>query len=169
MNAAFGAVSEDGRGTPPFDVTQSGSGPSALVANQPAGNTGGVTSSKFATIATGCEQGLWHEGVDLGAAPPTKLPIDMAISSWPAVDRVLVIACEEPVSSNAAIAAAVEKPMQTTFRNRIRPSERFGVCISGAACNQRFTQIRSGTSMPVFRNRHSRRPTRVKSLCARPR
>ena len=47
MNAALGGVSEGGTGTPLFEVTHSGGGPSALVANQSVGNAGGVTPSKF--------------------------------------------------------------------------------------------------------------------------
>src|SRR5581483_4926750 len=46
-NAALGAESAGGDGRPLFEVTQSGSGPPALVATQPAGSAGGVTPSKF--------------------------------------------------------------------------------------------------------------------------
>ena len=46
MNAALGGVSAGGFGSPELDVTQSGGGPNALVANQPAGNAGGATLSK---------------------------------------------------------------------------------------------------------------------------
>src|SRR6476620_579123 len=51
MNAAFGDVSAGGVGTPLLEVTQSGGGPSASVANQPWGNAGGVTPSKFSLRA----------------------------------------------------------------------------------------------------------------------
>jgi hypothetical protein len=47
MNAALGGVSAGGLGTPSFEVTQTGGGPSAFVANQFAGNPGGMTPSKF--------------------------------------------------------------------------------------------------------------------------
>jgi hypothetical protein len=47
INAALGGVSAGGLGTPLLDVTQSGGGPSAFVANHPVGNAGGVTLSKF--------------------------------------------------------------------------------------------------------------------------
>ena len=47
IDAAFGAVSAGGMGTPKFDVTQSGGGPCAFVAVQSGGSAGGVTPSKF--------------------------------------------------------------------------------------------------------------------------
>jgi hypothetical protein len=47
MKAALGGVSVDGMGTPEFDVTHSGGGPWAFVANQPGGSAGGVMPSKF--------------------------------------------------------------------------------------------------------------------------
>ena len=55
MNAALGGVSTGGVGTPLFDVTQSGGGPSAFVASQSAGNAGGVTVSKFSLHVRGKE------------------------------------------------------------------------------------------------------------------
>ena len=63
MNAALGDVSAGGMGTPEFDVTQKGGCPCAFVANQPRGNAGGVTLSKFSLHITGSEQGGEHEGV----------------------------------------------------------------------------------------------------------
>ena len=68
MNAALGNVSAGGVGTPEFDVIQKGDGPCAFVANQPGGNAGGVTLSKFSLHITGSEQGGEHEGV--GCAVP---------------------------------------------------------------------------------------------------
>ena len=68
MNAALGNVSAGGMGTPEFDVTQKGGGPCAFVANQPGGNAGGVTLSKFSLHITGSKQGGEHEGV--GCAVP---------------------------------------------------------------------------------------------------
>ncbi len=55
MNAALGGVSAGGVGTPPFDVIQSGGGPSAFVASHPAGNAGGITLSKFSLHVRGKE------------------------------------------------------------------------------------------------------------------
>jgi len=55
MNAALGGVSAGGVGTPLFDVTQSGGGPSAFVASHPAGNAGGTTLSKFSLHVRGKE------------------------------------------------------------------------------------------------------------------
>jgi hypothetical protein len=67
MNAALGNVSAGGMGTPEFDVTHKGGCPCAFVANQPGGNAGGVTLSKFSLHMTGSEQ-REHEGV--GCAVP---------------------------------------------------------------------------------------------------
>jgi hypothetical protein len=57
MNAALGGVSAGGTGTPLLEVTHSGGGPSALVANQSVGNAGDVTPSKFSLNVTRPEHG----------------------------------------------------------------------------------------------------------------
>ena len=49
MKAALGGVSVDGMGTPEFDVTHSGGGPWAFVANQPGGSAGGVIAIEVFT------------------------------------------------------------------------------------------------------------------------
>jgi hypothetical protein len=132
MNAAFGAVSAGGAGTPMFDVTQSGGGPNALVANQPAGNIGGVTLSKFSFSTTGWEHPPPHKGVGVGVAPPAEFPTNSDTSSSPEADPARAIACEEPINTNAAAPAAIIKLMQKTFRNRLMVNERFGACIAAA-------------------------------------
>jgi hypothetical protein len=67
-NAALGGVSAGGIGTPEFDVTQSGGGPSAFVASQPGGNAGGTTPSKSSFIVISGQQfGHW-KGVGVGPA-----------------------------------------------------------------------------------------------------
>src|SRR6478609_7482566 len=110
MNAAFGSVSADGAGTPLLDVTQSGSWPSAFVANQPSGNAGGVTVSKFSINTTGWEQGPWHKGVGVAVAPPAESSTRPETSSSPETDLARVIA----------------------FGNRLNMNERFGACIVAA-------------------------------------
>jgi hypothetical protein len=50
MKAEFGGVSAGGLGTPLFEVTHSGDGPSVFVASHPVGNAGGVTLSKFSSV-----------------------------------------------------------------------------------------------------------------------
>lgn len=50
MKAEFGGVSAGGLGTPLFEVTHSGGGPSVFVASHPVGNAGGVTLSKFSVL-----------------------------------------------------------------------------------------------------------------------
>jgi hypothetical protein len=52
MKAALGSESATGVGTPEFDVTHSGAGPTAFIAAQPAGSAGGVTLSKFSLKGT---------------------------------------------------------------------------------------------------------------------
>jgi hypothetical protein len=52
MNAALGGVSAGGPGSPLSEVTQRGGGPRAFVANHSAGNSGGVTLSKFSVDIT---------------------------------------------------------------------------------------------------------------------
>jgi hypothetical protein len=47
MKDALGDVSAGGVGIPLSELTQKGGGPRAFVANQLAGNTGGVRLSKF--------------------------------------------------------------------------------------------------------------------------
>ena len=66
INAALGSVSAGGLGTPEFDVTQNGGGPSAFVASQSGGSAGGVTSSKFSVHSAGRIHGGEHEGVGTG-------------------------------------------------------------------------------------------------------
>ena len=94
MNAAFGDVSAGGTGTPEFDVTQSGGGPSAFVAIQSAGNAGGVTSSKYTLKTTGSRQGGEQEGVGTGVGVDVS-PTVVEISNrpWPiAGDDVMTTA-----------------------------------------------------------------------------
>lgn len=124
MNAAFGAVSAGGAGRPLLDVIQSGGDPNALVANQSDGNAGGMTLSKFSCNTTGTEHGPWHKEVAVGVAPAAELSIQPATSSSPGADPGRVTACEEPISSNAAIPAAINKATQSTFCNRVSVNER---------------------------------------------
>jgi hypothetical protein len=72
MNAALGGVSAGGPGTPLFDVTQSGGGPSAFVASHPAGNAGGVRLSKFSRKLAGTQQKPGHDAVAVGVAPTVE-------------------------------------------------------------------------------------------------
>jgi hypothetical protein len=132
MNEALGGVSAGGFGIPPFDVTQSGGGPNALVANQSGGNAGGVTLSKFSSSTTGRRQGP-HEGDGSGVAPaaPERSTPPQPFSSGEA-DPAWLMAREEPVDPNTAMPAAINKARQSTFRNRVSPNERFRVSIMAA-------------------------------------
>src|SRR5262249_58939805 len=65
-NAAFGAVSAGGDGTPESDPIQSGDGPCAFVASQPSGNAGGSTASKFSLSLNCCWQRGHGNGVGVG-------------------------------------------------------------------------------------------------------
>ena len=127
MNAELGGVSAEGMGTPELDVTQSGGGPKALVANQSDGNSGGVTLSKFSSNTTGKEQGP-HEGLGSGVAPmasdrstpPRPFSSGEANPAW-------LMAREEPIGPNTAMPAAINKARQSTFRNRVSLNEGFRV------------------------------------------
>jgi hypothetical protein len=132
MNAALGGVSAGGFGSPLFDVSQSGGGPNAFVANQSAGNAGGVTLSKFSSNTIGSEQGL-HEGAGNGVAPmaPERSTTPGPFSSEEA-DPAWLMAREEPIDPNAAMPAAINKVTQITFRNRRSVNECLGVSILAA-------------------------------------
>ena len=76
MKAAFGSVSAGGLGIPVLDVTQSGGGPSAFVANHCIGNAGAVRLSKFSIDVTKPAHGagsarVWGES-----------PLPLAQSRW---------------------------------------------------------------------------------------
>jgi len=62
MNAALGAVSAGGTGTPEFDVTHNGGGPCAFIAVQSGGNAGGLTPSKSSGTSTGTQKAGGHGG-----------------------------------------------------------------------------------------------------------
>src|SRR4029077_15260206 len=116
MNAALGSVSAGGIGTPEFDVTHIGGGPSAFVASQPAGNAGGVTLSKFSLNDTGSEQGGEHEGAGAGGSaraaevsPRPQLPDPPPRSA---------MATDELIASNTAMPAAMNMSRQRIDRNR---------------------------------------------------
>ena len=80
-------------GIPLFDVTQSGGGPKALVANQSEGNMGGTTSSKSSSRPAGWEQRPGH-GVGLGVAQAAGLLNQSDALSSPEADPSPAIACE---------------------------------------------------------------------------
>jgi hypothetical protein len=96
MNAALGGVSAGGMGTPLFDVTQSGGGPSALVASHSTGNAGGVTLSKFSFDVCREKHG--------GHLPPLRICADVGPIAMP---------------------AAMSKTNQRTLRNRVGLNVRF--------------------------------------------
>jgi len=170
MSAAFGSVSAGGFGIPLFDVTQSGGIPNALVANQSGGNAGGLTLSKFWSNTTGMRQGP-HEGDDRGVAPRTpERSTPPRPFSLGEPDPAWLMVREEPISPNAAMLAPINKVTQSTFRNRVSVTERFRFSIVPAGVQatvlpKRAVFCQFGPSA----TRHSRLPTRVKSVCARPR
>jgi hypothetical protein len=132
MNAALGGVSAGGVGIPLLDVTQSGGIPNALVANQSAGNAGGVTLSKFSSNTTARRQGP-HEGDGSAVAPtaPEKSTPPPALSSREA-DPAWLMTREEPVDPDAPMPAAISKARQGTFRNRVSLNQRFKISIIAA-------------------------------------
>jgi len=125
MNAALGGVSEGGTGTPLFEVTHSGGGPSALVANQSVGNAGGVTPSKFSLNVTRPEHG--------GHGLPPESFATVGATATPAMStakqtKLLKVVCLELdwtlQSSCASIEAVCLKTLQdvnSEIRNNPRP------------------------------------------------
>jgi len=96
MKAAFGSVSAGGLGRPVLDVTQSGGGPSAFVANHCIGNVGAVTLSKFSIDLMKLAHGGQRPGLE--RIPATVGPIAMAAATSNSNkikfrSRVDVIAC----------------------------------------------------------------------------
>src|SRR6478672_7747808 len=71
INRALGDVSAGGVGTPELDVTHSGGGPSALVASQSGGNSGGVNGSKFSVLVRANQQSGHGNGVGVGPSTET--------------------------------------------------------------------------------------------------
>jgi hypothetical protein len=112
MNAAFGDVSAGGTGTPEFDVTQSGGGPSAFVAIQSAGKTGGATLSKYTLKTTGSRQGGEQEGVGTGVGvgvSPTA--VEISNRPWPMAGDDLM--------TTAATATTATVPIENVMARRI--------------------------------------------------
>ena len=164
ITAALGNVSAAGIGSPELDVTQSGGGPKAFVANQSKGNVGGTTSSKSSPRPTSWEQRPGH-GVGLGVAQAAGLSNQPDALSSPEADPSRAIACEETMSPDTIMPAAINKVTQSTFRNRLSVNERFAVSILAAGYNQRFYQhCGAGCQFRRIARRHSRHATRVKRV-----
>jgi len=89
----LGNVSAGGIGNPELDVTQSGGGPKALVANQSEGNMGGTTSSKSSPTPASWEQRPGH-GVGLGVAQAAGLLNQRDGLSSQEADPSPAVACE---------------------------------------------------------------------------
>jgi hypothetical protein len=85
--AAFGGESAGGGGIPLADVVQSGGSPSALVAVQPAGKSGGVTASKLsAKVVSGVSQAA------VAASSTSVVVVELEPSKPPAATSRLPIA-----------------------------------------------------------------------------
>jgi hypothetical protein len=114
MNAALGGVSAGGAGTPLFEVTHSGGGPSALVANQSVGNAGGVTPSKFSLNVTRPEHG--------GHGLPPESCTAAGATATPAMStakqtRLLKVVCLELDWTLQSISASIEPVCQKTLQS----------------------------------------------------
>jgi hypothetical protein len=133
----LGNVSAGGIGSPELDVTQSGGGPKTLVANQSEGNVGGTTSSKSSPRPASWEQRPRH-GVGLGVAQAAGLSNEPDALSSPEADPSRAIACEETMSPEAIMPAAIKKVTRSIFCNRLSVNERLAVSILAAGYNQRF-------------------------------
>ncbi len=151
MNAALGGESAGGIGTPELEVTHIGGGPSAFVANQPGGNTGGVTLSKFSLNPTGSEQGGEHEGVGAAGGPTAaKVSTPPQLADPPPRSAV---ARDEPIAPAIATPAAMNNSRQTNGRNRDGVNVSFRLIITdrlNVDCSiprRRFTQERAWLSI----------------------
>ena len=114
MNAALGGVSAGGTGTPLFEVTHSGGGPSALVANQSVGNAGGVTPSKFSLNVTRPEHG--------GHRLPPESCAPVVATATPAMStakqtRLLKVVCLELDWTLQSISASIEAVCRKTLQD----------------------------------------------------
>jgi hypothetical protein len=115
MNAALGAVSAGGTGTPELEVTHKGGGPWTFVAIQP-GRAGGVTLSKFSVIVIRHQQG--KHGGGLGVGSPIAIPIPPEPLLRKEADPRWAMASEEPITANTAMQAPM-KSNQKKLRNRV--------------------------------------------------
>ena len=140
MNAALGGVSAGGIGTPELDVTQSGGGPSAFVANHPTGNAGGVTLSKFSLDV--CRD------VHGGHLPPLRI--------WAAVGRM----------GMTPMPTAMSKSSRPIFRNPVGVNVRLGLAIITANLQPK---VYASAGRAVNFISHSLRPTTVNSVYGLPR
>ena len=92
---------------------------------------GGTTSSKSSPRPASWEQRPGH-GVGLGVAQAEgSLNQPDALSS-PEADPSPAVACEETMSPDAIMPAAINKVTQSTFRNRLSVNERLTVSMLAA-------------------------------------
>ena len=119
MNAAFGDVSAGGAGTPEFDVTQSGGGPSAFVAIQSTGNAGGVTSSKYTLKTTGSKQGGEQEGVGTGVgAGVSPTVVEISNRAWPIAGDDLMTTAVTATTAAVLIADVMARRIESLEAKR---------------------------------------------------
>lgn len=124
MKSALGAVSAGGIGNPESDVTQSGGGPWAFVASQPAGSAGGVTPSKFSLCVAGFQQPGQGSGVGVGPTPPTRSIRVRRLSSREPNPALPVIGAQATAAKSPTI-AAINKSKPGEGRNRTPLKLRF--------------------------------------------
>jgi hypothetical protein len=127
IKTALGAVSAGGIGSPELEVTHSGGGPSAFVASQPPGNSGGVTKSKFSVLVRANQQSGHGNGVGVGPSAE-RLAICQSVCSDKA-DPPWSVAREEAIPASTAKPAEMVKSKQETARNRDDEAARFRLMI----------------------------------------
>ena len=71
-------------------------------------------------------------GVGLGVGQAAGLLTQPDALSSPEADPARAVACEETISSDAIMPAAINKVTQSTFRNRLSVNERLAVSILAA-------------------------------------
>src|SRR6188472_3099311 len=131
IKRALGGESAGGIGSPELEVTHSGGGPSAFVASQPPGNTGGVNPSKFSVLVRGIQQSGHGWGVGVGPSTET-LPICTPSAAFAEAtapkgeaDPPWFIARDEAIPASTTNPAEMVKSKQETARNRDDAVARF--------------------------------------------
>ena len=135
MDAALGAESAGGAGTPAFDVPQNGADPARLKANHPAGNAGGTALSKFSVNVPEQATGVGvTDGVGVGDGEGVPATVAVAVAVAVGVGDGLDA---PPLQKNWTL--SILQPVLETVRSLAMRQRRTTVCPLAAA--GRFTRV----------------------------
>jgi hypothetical protein len=130
---------------------------------------GSTTVSNSSLRITSMEHGFWHNGVGLGVGLATGWSAVPDALFFPEADSVRVIACEQTISRDATMPAAINKTAQSRFFDRLSMNVLNSFHVSRVRIPSVFTNRPDRLSIQVQYMLHSCRATRVKRVCARPR